>query len=92
MISTWGGVVHYLNDKSKTPFSWRDLMANLLSSSFAGVVTFLACQYAHVPGPLTGVLCAVAGHMGTPALIQLSMRLKVVRNFLVTEETKDITK
>lgn len=79
-ISLWGGIVRFL--ESKQPFSWKNLVAQLTSSSFAGMMTFLGCQYAGIDGPLTGVLCGVAAHMGTPAIIALAMKLKVVRDAL----------
>jgi NhaP-type Na+/H+ or K+/H+ antiporter len=85
-ISFWGGIVSYLDKRE--PFNWRNLTAHISSSSFAGMMTFMACEYAHISGPLTGVLCGVAAHMGTPALIALAMRLKVVRELLGKEETK----
>lgn len=81
-LSIWGGLVNWFNTKHEGPFSWRDLTAHLLSSSFAGMLTYLAATYAHVPGPLIGVLTGIAAHMGTPALIALAMRLRVVRNVL----------
>lgn len=79
-ISFWGGMVRFL--ESKEAFSWKNLIAQLSSSSFAGMLTFLACQYANINGPLTGVLCGICAHMGTPALIALAMKLKIVRNAL----------
>ncbi len=84
-ISLWGGVVSYFNRKGK--FSWQTFIAHLSSSSFAGMMTFFACEYAGISGPLTGVCCGVAAHMGTPALIKLAMRLKVVRNLLADDKT-----
>lgn len=87
-ISIWGGLTHWMSSDEK--FSWRSVTAQVMSSSFAGLCTYWACQYTHVAGSLTGILCAVAGHMGTPALIALAMRLKVVRNMLDTsKETKE---
>lgn len=86
-ISLWGGVVSYLEKRPK--FSWQAFLAHLSSSSFAGMMTFFACEYAGVKGPLTGVLCGVAAHMGTPALIALAMKLKVVRNLLAEEKNAD---
>ena len=82
-ISTWGGVVSYMN--SSTKFSWASLFAQLSSSSFAGLMAYWGCQYSGISGPLTGVLIGVASHMGTPALINLAMRFKPVRNFLSDE-------
>jgi hypothetical protein len=78
-ISLWGGIVSYFDKKE--PFNMVRLIAHLSSSSFAGLMTFFLCQYGNMPGPLTGVLCGVAAHMGTPALIKLAMRLKYVRQF-----------
>lgn len=80
-ISFWGGTVSYLTKKQ--PFSWLSLIVHLISASFAGMMTFFACEYAHITGPLVGVLCGVASHMGTPALIALFMKMPVVKGFFV---------
>lgn len=90
-ISLWGGVVNYLEKKHEGPFSWREVIAHLTSSSFAGLMTFWAATYANVPGPLIGVLCGVAAHMGTPALIALAMRLKIVKSVLAPETSEKET-
>ena len=84
VISFWGGIVSYMN--RQITFSWVSLVAHLLSASFAGLMTFFACEYAHITGPLVGVLCGVASHMGTPALIALFMKMPVVKGFF--ENTK----
>jgi hypothetical protein len=86
-VSTWGGIVKYIGNGSK--FTWSSLFAQILSSSFAGMMTLLACQYSGVTGPLVGVLCGLAGHLGTPALIAMAMKLKVVRELLSDKETKE---
>lgn len=86
VISIWGGMVSYLGRKGE--FSWRKLFAHLTSASFAGMMTAFGCEYAGISGPLMGVLCGVAAHMGTPALIRLAMKLKVVREFFA-EDKKD---
>lgn len=83
-VSLWGGVVSYF--EKKEPFSWVNLFAHLSSSSFAGLMTFFLCQYGNVPGPLTGVFCGLAAHMGTPALIKLVKRLKPVKQFIDGDE------
>lgn len=71
-VSFWGGMVSYFDKMKK--FSWKNLAMHLSSSSFAGLMTFLLCQSAGITGPLAGVFCGVAAHMGTPALIKLLMR------------------
>lgn len=80
-VSLWGGLVSFFERKNE-PFSWVRLFAHLLSSSFAGMMTFYICQYGHIAEPLTGALCGVAAHMGTPALL----RMKIIKQFLEKEK------
>lgn len=79
VISLWGGMVSYFGKKSK--FGWCDFLAHLSSSSFAGMMTFFACQHVGITGALTGVLCGIAAHMGTPALVALLKKMPVVKSF-----------
>lgn len=81
-VSLWGGLVSYF--EKKEPFAWLHLFAHLLSSSFAGLMTYYLCQAGSVPEPLTGVFCGVAAHMGTPALL----KIKVIRQFFEKDDTK----
>lgn len=78
-VSLWGGLVSFL--EKEAPFSWAKLFAHLVSSSFAGLMTYYICQTGSVPEPLTGVFCGIAAHMGTPALL----KMKVIRQFLDRE-------
>lgn len=82
-VSLWGGLVSYFEKREK--FDWLNLFAHLMSSSFAGLLTFWLCTYTNAPGPLTGVFCGIAAHMGTPALL----KMKIVRQFLDKEFDKD---
>jgi hypothetical protein len=88
-VSVWGGLVSYFEKKEK--FSFVSFVGHLTSASFAGLMTYLLCQYGGVPGPLTGVCCGVAAYMGTPALVALAMKLKVVRQFFeaAPDDVKD---
>lgn len=79
-VSIWGGIVNYMN--SKTKFTWASLFAQISSSSFAGLMAGFACQYANIAGPLMFVLVGVSAHMGTPALIKIAKKFKVVRDLL----------
>ena len=79
-ISIWGGIVKYMSSPER--FTWSSFVAQVMSSSFAGMLVFLACQYSDINGPLTGVLCGAAGHLGTPAIIKLAMKLKFVKAIL----------
>jgi CHASE2 domain-containing sensor protein len=82
-VSLWGGVVSYF--EKKEPFSWLHLFAHLSSASFAGMMTYFVCDYGHVPGPLIGVFCGIAAHMGTPALL----KMKIFRRLLETQFEDD---
>lgn len=86
VISIWGGMAKYFGSERK--FSWKSLVAQIISSSFAGMITLFACQYSGITGPLVGALAGLAGHLGTPALISLAMRLKAVKALLVEEPKK----
>ncbi len=79
VISMWGGLVSFF--ERKEAFSWFQLFAHLMSASFAGFMTALLCEYANIQGPLVGLLAGVAAHMGTPALIRLMKKMKVIREF-----------
>lgn len=86
-ISIWAGITSYFDKKEK--FKWSGFIAHISSASFAGMMTFFGCDYAGISGPLMGVLCGVSAHMGTPALINLAMRSKLVRGFLVSPDDKE---
>jgi hypothetical protein len=79
VVSLWGGFVSYFD--KMTAFSWTKLAMHLMSSSFAGCMTFLLCQSSGITGPMSGVFCGVAAHMGTPALINLLMRNPTFKRF-----------
>lgn len=83
VISLWAGLVSYF--EKKEAFAWYAFIAHLSSASFAGMMAFFACDYAGVSGPLMGVVCGVSAHMGTPALIKLAMKLKVVKGFFASD-------
>lgn len=82
----WGGLVSYFDKKE--PFSWRKFFAHLSSSAFASLMVALLCQATGVTGPMMGVLCGVAAHMGTPAIIKLMMKNKSIKAFFDFEEEK----
>lgn len=85
----WGGLVSYF-DKNE-PFQWRNFIAHLSSAAFASLMVALLCQATNVNGPIMGVLCGVAAHMGTPGIMKLLKKNKTVAAFFgdVTEEDKN---
>ena len=85
-LSIYAGITSFL--ETKEPFGWRRFLAHLTSSSFAGMMTGFACQYVNIGGPLQFVIVGAAAHMGTPAVIKLALKLRVVRRFLEDTDKK----
>lgn len=50
--------------KSK-PFNIMELVGELATSAFAGVLTFLLCEYANIAPLMTAALVGISGHMGS---------------------------
>lgn len=73
LLSCWGGAVHYIQKirRGGGKFAMRDLSMDLLISSFAGILTHLLCESAHISGAMAAVLIAVSGHMGTRAIASM---------------------
>lgn len=82
-ISVWAGLVSFFAKRGK--FTWPNLFAHLLSSSFAGMMAYLLCVAVNAPGPMMGIACGIAGHMGTPAFIKLARKSKIIRDLLGDE-------
>lgn len=49
-------------------FNIMELLGEVIISGFVGLCTFWLCKSYEVDGYLTGVACAVTGHMGTRAI------------------------
>jgi CHASE2 domain-containing sensor protein len=64
-----GGAVKYLNHSDK--FSFIVLIRDLVTAGFAGLLTFWLCEWTNISGPLSAVLIATAGLMGTRALKEI---------------------
>lgn len=67
-LSAWGGIVANLTRNRKRKFSFRELLLDVIISSFVGVLTHLLCRWAKLDGYMSAILIAVSGHMGTRAL------------------------
>ena len=76
-IALWGGVVSYLRYLAKgAQFSFWFCIWHIFSAGFAGFCVALLCQDNHVSMPLTGVACAISGHMGAELIKILEDRLR----------------
>lgn len=70
-LSTWGGLVSFLrkvkSGEAKAS-NIMELIGELVTSSFAGMITFFLCQKAGFDGVTTAALVGISGHMGTRAV------------------------
>ena len=49
-------------------FNLTELLGELFTSAFAGVITFYLCEAANMHGLMTAALVGIAGHMGSRAI------------------------
>ena len=87
-LSIWGGVVNHITTlrSGKKKFQPKELIFDLIVSTFAGLLTFFFCKGAGVSETMSAVLIAISGHMGTRAIASFEkMRDKI---FGVTEERR----
>lgn len=71
-LSAWGSVVQVLRRAtSDLPFAKKMqlIVAEIVVSTFAGMVTFFLCEWAQLDKMLSAALIAISGHMGARAII-----------------------
>jgi hypothetical protein len=70
-LSAWGGAINFWR-KVKTgqarAFNIMELIGELFTSAFAGVITFWLAESAGIDGLLTAALVGISGHMGSRAI------------------------
>lgn len=82
-LAAWGGLVSYLK-KHKSGvvqrFSVNELIGELVTSSFAGVITFWLCELGEIDPLLSAVFIAISGHMSARIifLIENSMEKRLL--------------
>lgn len=79
MLSLFGGVVHYIKkvrDNVTSRFNLSELVGDLLTSAFAGVITFYLCEAGEINKMATASLVGVSGHMGSRAIFIFETYLK----------------
>lgn len=70
-LSGWGGAVHFWQKRRNgqvRPFNVTELVGEMFTSGFAGVLTYLLCSYFNIPAMLSAVMVGVSGHMGARAI------------------------
>jgi len=72
-IASWGGIVSFYR-KTKAghtrPFNIVELVGEVTTSAFVGVLTFWMCESAGVNALLSAALIGISGHMGSRAIWQ----------------------
>ncbi len=87
-LSTWGGVVNHITTlrSGRKKFQLKELIFDLVVSTFAGLITFYFCRSAGISETMSAVLIAISGHMGTRAIASFEkMRDRI---FGVSEERR----
>lgn len=72
-LSAWGGAVQFIRkrkDGTARPFNFAELLGDLMTSAFVGVLTFWLCEWSGTPPLLSAAFIGIAGHMGSRALFR----------------------
>jgi len=67
VLAIWGGAVNYwrkVKMGQARPFNFPELIGELVTSAFVGVLTFWLCQAAGINDLASAALVGIAGHMG----------------------------
>lgn len=77
-IAIMGGAVSYYQKvrKGHSKYSIAEFVGEVVTSAFAGILTFYLCQASGMGQLLTAALVGVSGHMGSRALALLESVLK----------------
>ena len=74
LLSMWGGAVSFLRKYREgvvRPFNLTEIIGELLTSGFIGVITFWLCEWSGTPPLLSAAMIGISGHMGSRGLYQL---------------------
>lgn len=85
-VSGWGGVVSWIQRRRSgeaRPFSFVELIGEIATASFCGLIAFWLCQEAQLSKYATAAITGVAGHLGSRGLFLLERAL--LRRYLPPE-------
>jgi len=74
VLSGWGGIVNFLRKRKSgesRPWNFSELVGEIVTSAFAGILTFLLCESAAISGLITAALVGISGHMGSRAIYHM---------------------
>ena len=73
-LAAWGGLVNFyrkVESGNARAFNFIELIGELATSSFSGLITFWLCEAAQIDPLITAAMVGVSGHMGSRAIFQL---------------------
>ena len=73
-LAALGGFVNFARKVSRgqaRAFNFTELIGELVTSGFAGLLTFWLCEWSGVAPLLSAVLIGISGHMGSRAIFKL---------------------
>lgn len=74
LLAAWGGLVSFMRKRRQgeaRPWNIMELVGELFTSAFVGVITFWLCEAADIHPLVTAALVGICGHMGSRALFHL---------------------
>jgi len=93
-ISALGGLVNFMRKVREghvRAVNIVELLGELLTSAFAGLLTFWLCESADFDPLLSAVLIAVSGHMGTRAVFLFERYLEARASRLLPAASTETT-
>lgn len=66
-LAAWGGVVNYISkvrSGAARRFNFAELLGEIVTSGFVGVLVFWICEYYQVPPLASAPIIGIAGHYG----------------------------
>ena len=78
-LAMWGGIVSFMRKVREGVvhrFSIVELVGELVTAGFIGVITFWLCEWADMPPLLSAAFVGISGHMGSRAIFQFEGFLK----------------
>jgi hypothetical protein len=78
-LSGWGGAVSFWRKRREgtaRPFNLTELVGEIFTSGFAGVLTYLLATAAHINPLIIAALVGISGHLGSRAIFGIEKMLE----------------
>lgn len=78
VLAAWGGLVSFINKVKAGEarrFNISELIGELATSAFAGMLTFWICELGNLPPLLTAAFVGISGHMGSRLIFKAEKAL-----------------